>query len=34
MKVFGDRLTQLLEEHNLNQVEFAKILNTTAPLFS
>ena len=31
MKVFGDRLTQLLEEHNLNQVEFAKILNTTAP---
>ena len=31
MKVFGDRLTHLLEEHNLNQVEFAKVLNTTAP---
>ena len=30
MKVFGDRLTQLLEEHNLNQVEFAKVLNTTS----
>ena len=31
IKLLCDRLTQLLEEHNLNQVEFAKILNTTAP---
>ena len=31
MKEFGERLTLLLKENNLNQVEFAKVLNTTAP---
>lgn len=30
MKEFGERLTQLLKENNLNQVEFAKVLNTTS----
>ena len=28
MKEFGERLTRLLKENNLNQVEFAKVLNT------
>ena len=30
MKEFGERLTRLLKENNLNQVEFAKVLNTTS----
>ena len=30
MKEFGERLTLLLKENNLNQVEFAKVLNTTS----
>lgn len=34
MKIFGDRLTQLLTENNLTQTEFADILKTKPPTIS
>ena len=34
MKIFGDRLTQLLNENHLSQTEFAQKINATAPTVS